>query len=184
MNGEKMPPSSCMRATNNRFFDCPPLMADGRAFTDYRPKGVQAIEDIVPLHKGSYDILQHFESRGVELIDEQRAKTFDKNVCAPCVDTVLRERDEQRCSANACSAEVSQHDDPVHGLGQGRDYSISEPYSFAAPSDSKEYARFDSDADTYNLTLNLHQQPPCAHMVDPFNPFDLDLSDRLAHPRG
>ena len=28
---------SCYKSSNNRFFNSPSLMADGRAFTDYRP---------------------------------------------------------------------------------------------------------------------------------------------------
>ena len=29
--------SLCYKTSNNKYFDCPPRMADGRFFTDYRP---------------------------------------------------------------------------------------------------------------------------------------------------
>ena len=28
---------SCHKISNNKYFDCPALMSDGRQFTDYRP---------------------------------------------------------------------------------------------------------------------------------------------------
>ena len=30
--------SACYKTSDNKFFDCPPRMADGRHFTDYRPE--------------------------------------------------------------------------------------------------------------------------------------------------
>ena len=29
--------STCYKTSDNKFMDCPPRMADGRHFTDYRP---------------------------------------------------------------------------------------------------------------------------------------------------
>ena len=33
-------PSECFKISNNKYFNCPALMADGRTFTDYRPSCV------------------------------------------------------------------------------------------------------------------------------------------------
>ena len=29
--------NNCNKTSNNKYFDCPALMSDGRVFTDYRP---------------------------------------------------------------------------------------------------------------------------------------------------
>ena len=29
--------AGCYKTTNNKYFNCPPRMSDGRHFTDYRP---------------------------------------------------------------------------------------------------------------------------------------------------
>lgn len=51
--------SSCNHTSNNRFFNCPALMSDGRVFTDYRPSGY--VNDLIRIQNGitnSYDYRQ------------------------------------------------------------------------------------------------------------------------------
>ncbi len=172
----------CGRATNNRFFSCPPLMADGRAFTDYRPKGVQALQDIVPLSKGSYELRQHMEAHGNDLIDRARSATYATNSCGPCKPpyargTLLPERTTEGCSQNAC---VFRETDP-DGIGMGRDFG-------AYGGDDHAYAAFLHTKDAEQAAL---AEPPCAHAFDPFNefplPFDMahrDGARRLVSPEG
>ena len=76
---------SCDRVTNNVYHSCPPLMSDGRAFTDHRPKGLVALQDIVPLSLGSYDYRQHMEQNGERFQMAERKRVFEKNACGPCV---------------------------------------------------------------------------------------------------
>ena len=181
---------ACDRATNNRYFDCPALMSDGRAFTDYRPKGQQAIEDLVPLGKGSFDMLHYLESNSESLKDEKRVETFNKNVCVPCVSSNFHpEVDQVRCSANTCGARPTQTTcaDGGDKFGQGRDYAIQQPYSFSSSSAASGGGGGGGGWPApSSTTTQFKVEPPCSRPVDPFNPFEFadDLSQRLASPHG
>ena len=75
----------CNHASNNKYFDCPPRMADGRQFTDYRPNGyvnnlVRMSNDIV----SSYDYRQFLINNANELMNINREYTQEKSGCHPC----------------------------------------------------------------------------------------------------
>ena len=107
------------RATDNFYRSCPALMSDGRAFTDYRPKGVQALQDIVPLHKGSYEFRQHLEKHGGTIVDTMRRQAYQMNNCGPCSSfkPPVGELALEVCSPNACEFVQGAAD----GLGLGRE---------------------------------------------------------------
>jgi hypothetical protein len=159
-------------------------MSDGRAFTDYRPKGQQAIEDLVPLGKGSYDMLHYLERNGETLKDERRVETYNNNVCASCASHNFHaEVDEVRCNANTCGVAPTPTlcDDGGDKFGRGRDYAIQEPYNGKATPGSGGWP-----APHLRGTVQYKVEPPCPRPVDPFNPFDfaVNLSERLPSPLG
>lgn len=169
----------CGRATNNLFPGCPPLMADGRAFTDYRPKGVQALQDVVPLNKGSYELRQHMEAHATDMIARRRAHTYAENVCGPCKEpyergTLLSEHSSETCGVNACRFELAD----ANGLGLGREFGGFDGADQA-------YARFLEDK---RLEQAGMAQTPCARAFDPFLEFPMRSERRdgarLVSPAG
>lgn len=110
--------------------NCPTRMADGRAFTDYRPRCVVNAELMQALNK-SKSIQSSFESRmylqhnAETWIDQERDRAMKNLVpCAPCKrpfsdpGTMLLERYVVKCDSVTCSrTEVNPN-----GLGDGRAY--------------------------------------------------------------
>lgn len=106
-------------------------MADGRLFTDYRPK---CAAGFVPapqkgLFLDSYKYRQHLIGNAADIMEELRADSYDTAVCAPCdashgqAGTMLPERTMQKCNGRTCTFVAN---DP-NGLGLGRAYEAS-PY--------------------------------------------------------
>ena len=163
------------RATNNIYLNCPPMMSDGRAFTDYRPKGVQALQDIVPLNKGSYEFRQHLEAHGKGLMSSMRAMAYANNTCGPCQDpystgTLVKELSRESCGPNSC-AFVQENQD---GIGLGRDFGESHE-------SAENYAEFLEEKRREQAEL---AKPPCNVSYDPFRDFPMKYdgppSGRLA----
>ena len=50
--------NNCNSASNNKNLDCPAIMSDGRAFTDYRPSST--VDDMIRL---SNNVMSNFEYR-------------------------------------------------------------------------------------------------------------------------
>ena len=48
-----MDKNTCFKTSNNKYFDCPALMSDGRAFTDYRPSNY--VNDMIRINNKVYD---------------------------------------------------------------------------------------------------------------------------------
>ena len=116
---------SCYKTSNNKYFDCPPRMSDGRHFTDYRPNC-----HVVDLLRADNNISNSYQSRkflqenAVTLMDKNREIACAKNCCAPCVDegftgsTMLPEKYIQECNENYCKVVLND----VNGVGTGRRY--------------------------------------------------------------
>ena len=45
--------NTCYKTSNNKYFDCPALMSDGRIFTDYRPSAY--VNDLMRVQNKVYD---------------------------------------------------------------------------------------------------------------------------------
>ncbi len=168
-----------VRATNNLWTNCPPIMADGRAFTDYRPKGVQVIQDIVPLNKGSYEYREYMESHGDRVMMNQRRVAYATNTCGPCKKpyakgTLVPELSRETCGVNSC--EFVQ--ESVDGVGLGRNFgeSLESAYGYT---DFLDHKRKEQDE---------LEKPPCNIAYDPFHDFPVRYdgpgSGRLAIPEG
>ena len=116
----------CERPANNRYFNCPPLMADGRHFTDYRPRC--DVNYVYPKDQAisSYDYRMYLIHNADKLMAAQREEAYRKNVCGPCVEpydvgTMLPEQTTIECNTNSCRFLVK---DP-NGLGLGRKYTTT-----------------------------------------------------------
>lgn len=115
----------CTRTSDNKHWDCPPHMADGRLFTDYRPRCDINLQYKRHPMTGSFDYRQYLITHGNALISEQRQQAFRGAYAGPCVQpydqgTVVADKDAFVCNQVTCQV-VSK--DPS-GLGTGRDYGM------------------------------------------------------------
>lgn len=83
---ESLPPNGiCHKTSNNKFLDCPALMDDGRAFTDYRsPCYINNVLRIKNGIKSSYDYRQFLQHNATQLMDVIRLYNLKKNGCRAC----------------------------------------------------------------------------------------------------
>ena len=74
---------SCNKTSNNKYFDCPALMEDGRAFTDYRPN----IDDTIRIQNrvfDSYSYRQFLIHNGLNIMKINNQQNEMKNGCSAC----------------------------------------------------------------------------------------------------
>jgi len=117
---------TCVRPSSNKHYDCPPRMADGRLFTDYRPKCATSViySPKTDAYLDSYKYRQHLIKNADEILDAMRAEAYATAVCAPCVadydqsGTMLPAKKIQHCDGRACAV----YDNDPNGLGLGRAY--------------------------------------------------------------
>ena len=126
-NPEPRECGSCQRPSENRAWDCPPRMADGRLFTDYRPRCLQNLQYRKDAMEGSYDYRQYMIQNGTSLINTERKKAAALAECGPCVEPVLQgtmvpEADKWVCNKQTC-ARVSTGAGPF-AFATGRDYGL------------------------------------------------------------
>ena len=116
--------SLCYKTSNNKYFNCPPRMDDGRHFTDYRPNchlnNLMATQNS---NLNSFEYRQFLTHNAVNLMNQNRKYNSEKNSCGPCMNpynqgTMLNENTMKKCGKKTCNTTVFDED----GLGQGRDY--------------------------------------------------------------
>jgi hypothetical protein len=76
---------SCNKTSNNKYFDCPALMEDGRAFTDYRPNSY--IDDTIRIQNrvfDSYSYRQFLIHNGLNIMKINNQQNEMKNGCSAC----------------------------------------------------------------------------------------------------
>ena len=116
--------AGCYKTTNNKFFNCPPRMADGRQFTDYRP--ICDVNNLIASNNNlisSYDYRQYLIQNADKLMDINRAYTVQMTSCGPCVQpyeqgTMLPEQAQTKCNSSVCQNSLNV----INGLGVGRKY--------------------------------------------------------------
>ena len=122
--------SACYKTSDNKHFDCPPRMADGRHFTDYRPSC--HVNDLLRADNAisnSFNYRRFLQENASTLIDKNRDVACANNCCAPCSSsalgvegfnngTMLPEKYIQECNANFCKVVIND----VNGIGTGRRY--------------------------------------------------------------
>ena len=123
-------------ATNNKYFDCPPMMSDGRNFTNYLSfrQYTKNLENQHSLQEGSYGMKEFLTHNAEQLMSMDRQFCVEKNGCgggewknevsyeSPCANqkylkTVLPEAISQTCNTRSCKFQSIDN----HGLGLGRD---------------------------------------------------------------
>ena len=159
----------CYKTSNNKYFNCPPRMADGRHFTDYRPNCY--VNNLLRANNKLYNSFEYrtfLTNNANNLMNLNRAYACQKNCCGPCKKpyeqgTMLPEQSEVTCNSNVCDVSVTN----INGLGQGRNYGnggnkndkgckhcegwpnslpVDQPYNCC--SDSKELFNYYDDVDT------------------------------------
>ena len=119
---------NCTRSSDNRYFDCPPRMSDGRLFTDYRPRCELNYVGNNGQGKGmdSYSYRQFLLSNTDNILADMRKQIYDSVVCGPCeepynIGTMLPEKVLDVCNKRTCSRKTVGSGD---GLGMGRYYGM------------------------------------------------------------
>jgi hypothetical protein len=100
-------------------------MADGRLFTDYRPRCDRNLQYAAPM-AGSWDYRQFLIGNGEKIIDADRATAAAFAKCAPCVQpydvgTMAPEADRVVCDKVSCSR-VKPAKPSAYAIGTGREY--------------------------------------------------------------
>lgn len=114
----------CKRPSNNKSFNCPERMADGRLFTDYRPRCAQQYLDKINNQlQSSYDHRMFLIQNADDIMKKNALDSYMRAQCGPCVEpydqgTMAPEIEKQVCNERTCSFGVN---DP-YGIGLGRQY--------------------------------------------------------------
>ena len=145
---------SCNKTSENKFFNCPPKMSDGRHFTDYRPRcAVNFPQEFKDAPVNSYEYRQYLIKNAESLMSQNRQQAFRENACGPCVEpfhqgTMLPEQGMVECNGSTCRYVVN---DP-NGLGVGRKY---------GDTPQLQMLRQDFEESRKKLNAELAQQSNC-----------------------
>jgi hypothetical protein len=77
--------NTCNKTSNNKYFDCPARMDDGRIFTDYR--STYSVDDMIRYSNnvmGSYDYRQFLIHNGENIMQINKNYTKNKAECNSC----------------------------------------------------------------------------------------------------
>ena len=127
--------SHCYKSSNNKFFNAPSRMHDGRQFTDFRPNAEmnRFIEEGNKI-KNTHDYRLFLSRHGDELIKRNKEYIYLKNGQNKCkkpyhIGTMLPEKTRVVCDQHTCSiVEVDKN-----GIGQGREYVSEESNKLLSP---------------------------------------------------
>jgi hypothetical protein len=124
--------SNCYKTSDNKHPECPPRMADGRHFTDYRPNC--HVNDLLRADNqisNSFQYRVFLQQNAGEIMDKHREIACSKNCCSPCGNnngngegenfentTMLPEKYMQVCNENTCKVLLND----VNGVGMGRQH--------------------------------------------------------------
>jgi hypothetical protein len=82
--------NTCNKTSNNKYFDCPARMDDGRAFTDYRPNS--DVNDMIRYSNNmmsSYEYRQFLINNGDKIMEVNNKYTNDKLGCNNCTAPII-----------------------------------------------------------------------------------------------
>jgi hypothetical protein len=129
--------STCFMTGDNKYFQCPPRMADGRHFTDYRPNC--HVNDMIKIDNeisNSFQYRMFLQQNGDGLMDRNRQLACEKNCCGPCdkgtegfADTMLPEKYMFVTDGRIGKMVVNN----PNGIGTGRKY-----YTFQQDAECKD----------------------------------------------
>lgn len=164
---------ACTKSTEPKYRNCPPIMSDGRHFTDYRPRC--DINFVGPKDKtlNSYDYRMYLTQNGERILGEVRREQYERNMCGPCMEpyqvgTMLPEQSVQECDTNTCRFTVGNPD----GLGLGR---LQRTYK--DPQVAQQEERFALFKENEQRALSKYA-PCCTTAADDANLYALDGRQR------
>jgi hypothetical protein len=120
---------TCFKTSDNKHFQCPPRMADGRHFTDYRPSNF--INDLVRADNNISNSLHYrvfLQENANALMDRHRDIACKLNCCGPCPITDSKEGfengtmlpEQYKFVTDGRVGKMVLND--VNGLGTGRQF--------------------------------------------------------------
>ena len=131
---------SCFKTSDNKHLQCPPRMADGRHFTDYRPSNF--INDLIRADNNISNSLHYrvfLQENADSLMDRQRQIACKLNCCGPCPITESKEGfengtmlpEQYKFVTDGRIGKMVMND--INGLGTGRNhYTYDNPESDCA----------------------------------------------------
>ena len=71
---------NCWRLTDNRHWNSPARMSDGRSFTDYRSPGLVArdLQDRIGIDKGKQTYRDYLQTHGNSILEEMKSNTLSR----------------------------------------------------------------------------------------------------------
>lgn len=149
---------SCIKSSNNKFFNSSARMSDGRLFTDYRPnhevnKHIINNNNITDTHNYRMFLITNAE----EIIKRNRNYIYLKNGIYDCkqpykTGTMLPEQSRVVCDPHKCSRILIDK----NGLGEGREYVTNGPNELLDSLKKSEVNENNICSDTQN---NLNYYP-------------------------
>ena len=149
---------SCIKSSNNKFFNSSSRMSDGRLFTDYRPNHeinthIVNNNNIENTHNYRMFLTQNAE----EIIKRNKNYIYLKNGIYDCKEpyktgTMLSEKTRVVCDPHKCSRFLIDK----NGLGEGRQYVTNGSNILLDPLKKSEVDKNNICSDTQN---NLHYYP-------------------------
>jgi hypothetical protein len=77
--------NTCNKTSNNKYFNCPARMEDGRSFTDYRPSS--DVDDMIRYSNniiGNYEYRQFLINNATKIMNVNNQYTTEKMSCTDC----------------------------------------------------------------------------------------------------
>ena len=156
---------NCFRTSNNKHFNAPQRMSDGRNFTDYRPNYElnQTLKEKNKLDN-SHNYRNFLNNNAEKIIEENRVFSASKNALYKCkepyhIGTMVPEKTKIICNAHSCNRVLNDK----NGFGEGRTYNTTDkPNTILEPLKQPEMT---------NLDPNL-----CASLSDNFEYYPINTN--------
>ena len=106
--------SICDKTSNNKYFNCPPRMSDGRHFTDYRPNCY--VNNLLRYNNrtmSSYEYRQFLTQNAENLMKINNMYSSQKNSCEPC--NAQQINNQTKCNYNKSYGTCNVND--CNGIG-------------------------------------------------------------------
>ena len=131
---------TCFKTSNNKYFQCPPRMADGRHFTDYRPSNY--INDLIRADNSISNSLQY--------------RVFLQNNA----NTLMDKHRSIACNLNCCGTQANKEDFNNGNLNiNGTDTMVPEQYKFTTDGRTAKFVINDVSGIGTGRNYNTYEQP-------------------------
>ena len=149
---------SCYKTSNNKFFNSPALMSDGRSFTDYRPN-CEVNNHIIDSNNVTnvHDYRMFLVKNAEKIMGSYNKYLFKKNGMVNCkkpfeTGTMVPEYSRVVCDQHTCKRVVVNK----NGIGEGREYSTLGKNNILEPLKKPEYELDDNVCSTLEDNFNYY----------------------------